>query len=100
MRLERDVEARDDYGRLLGYVYLAADGTFVNLEIVEQGYATLLTIPAQRRPRRASSSTPRRLRSRRISVCGRDVRDSVRPDERVPMHGSPNASATPPTPSW
>jgi micrococcal nuclease len=49
IRVERDVEARDDYGRLLGYVYVAGDGetggTFVNLEIVRQGYATLLTFP-------------------------------------------------------
>jgi micrococcal nuclease len=45
LRLERDVEARDDYGRLLVYVYRATDGTFVNLHIVEQGYATLLTFP-------------------------------------------------------
>lgn len=45
LRLERDVEARDDYGRLLVYVYMAADGTFVNLQLVLQGYATLLTFP-------------------------------------------------------
>jgi micrococcal nuclease len=46
--IERDVVGRDDYGRLLGYVHLVdADGratTFVNLEIVEQGYAGPLTI--------------------------------------------------------
>ena len=45
VRIERDVEARDDYGRLLGYVYRTADGLFVNLEIVAQGYAALLTFP-------------------------------------------------------
>ncbi len=45
LHLERDVEARDRYGRLLAYVYLAADGTFVNLQIVRQGYARLLTFP-------------------------------------------------------
>jgi micrococcal nuclease len=45
LRLVRDVEARDDYGRLLAYVYLASDGSFVNLQIVRQGYATLLTFP-------------------------------------------------------
>ena len=45
VRIERDVEARDDYGRLLGYVYRADDGLFVNLEIVSQGYASLLTFP-------------------------------------------------------
>jgi micrococcal nuclease len=46
--IERDIVGRDDYGRLLGYVHLvSADGratTFVNLEIVEQGYAGPLTI--------------------------------------------------------
>ncbi len=45
LRLVRDVQARDDYGRLLAYVYRADDGTFVNLQIVAQGYAHTLTIP-------------------------------------------------------
>src|SRR5687768_4909974 len=30
LHLERDPEARDDYGRLLAYVYRAEDGLFVN----------------------------------------------------------------------
>lgn len=42
--LEFDVEKKDRYGRLLAYVYLK-DGTFVNAEIIKQGYAYLLTIP-------------------------------------------------------
>ena len=45
VRIERDVVARDDYGRLLGYVYRASDGIFVNYEMVRQGYAQPLTIP-------------------------------------------------------
>jgi micrococcal nuclease len=45
VRLERDIVARDDYGRMLAYVYRAADGIFVNYEIVRQGYAQPLTIP-------------------------------------------------------
>lgn len=45
LHLERDVVARDDYGRLLAYVYRADDALFVNLEIVRNGYARLLTIP-------------------------------------------------------
>ena len=45
VRLERDVVARDDYGRMLAYVYRAGDGIFVNYEIVRQGYAQPLTIP-------------------------------------------------------
>jgi len=44
VRLEFDVEKRDKYGRLLAYVFLK-DGTFVNAEIVKQGYASLMTYP-------------------------------------------------------
>jgi micrococcal nuclease len=44
LHLERDVVARDDYGRMLAYVYLAADGAFVNMEIIRHGYARPLTI--------------------------------------------------------
>ena len=44
IRLERDTVNRDDYGRLLGYVYRAEDGIFVNYEIVRQGFAQPLTI--------------------------------------------------------
>jgi micrococcal nuclease len=39
VRLERDVEARDRYGRLLAYVYRTDDDLFVNLSLVEDGYA-------------------------------------------------------------
>jgi micrococcal nuclease len=45
VRVVRDVEARDDYDRLLGYLYRADDGLFVNLEIIRRGYASLLTFP-------------------------------------------------------
>jgi micrococcal nuclease len=44
VRLEFDVEKRDRYERLLAYAYLS-DGTFVNAEIVKQGYASLMTYP-------------------------------------------------------
>jgi micrococcal nuclease len=43
VRLVRDVEARDRYGRLLAYVY--AGRTFVNAKLVRRGYATVLTVP-------------------------------------------------------
>lgn len=42
--LEFDVEKHDVYKRLLAYVYLK-DGTFVNAEIVKEGYASLMTYP-------------------------------------------------------
>jgi micrococcal nuclease len=44
VRLERDVVGRDDYGRLLAYLYRASDGILVNYEIIRQGYARPLTI--------------------------------------------------------
>lgn len=44
VRLEFDVQKRDKYGRLLAYVYLE-DGTFVNAEIIKEGYAQVMTIP-------------------------------------------------------
>jgi micrococcal nuclease len=44
VRLEFDVERYDKYKRILAYVYLL-DGTFLNAEIVKQGYASLMTYP-------------------------------------------------------
>jgi micrococcal nuclease len=44
VRLERDVVGRDDYGRLLAYVYRRDDDAMVNEMIVSAGYARPLTI--------------------------------------------------------
>lgn len=43
LHLERDIEARDVYGRLLAYVYRSDDGDFINLRLAEEGFATVLT---------------------------------------------------------
>ena len=42
VRLESDQQRRDRYGRLLAYVYLM-DGTFLNAEIIRQGYGFAYT---------------------------------------------------------
>lgn len=44
VRLVRDVVGRDDYGRLLAYVYRRSDELFVNEAILANGYARPLTI--------------------------------------------------------
>jgi micrococcal nuclease len=44
IRVEFDVERRDHYGRLLGYVYLP-DGSMLNEKILSMGYGKLLTVP-------------------------------------------------------
>ena len=45
VRLVRDVEPRDRYDRLLAYVYRLPDELFVNLSLVEDGFAVPLTYP-------------------------------------------------------
>lgn len=44
VRLEFDVDSLDQFGRTLAYVYLH-DGTFVNAELVKNGYAMVMTVP-------------------------------------------------------
>jgi micrococcal nuclease len=44
VRLEYDLNRTDQYGRTLAYVYLE-DGTFVNAELVKNGFAMTLTVP-------------------------------------------------------
>ncbi len=43
VRLERDISDKDEYGRLLRYVYVG--GKFVNAEMVRQGYAWAKAYP-------------------------------------------------------
>jgi micrococcal nuclease len=43
VRIETDVQAKDKYGRTLAYVWV--DTTFVNAELVKQGYAQVSTYP-------------------------------------------------------
>jgi micrococcal nuclease len=42
--IERDIVNRDDYGRILGYVYRADDSIFVNYELMRHGFAQPLSI--------------------------------------------------------
>jgi micrococcal nuclease len=45
LRLEIDREPRDQYGRLLAYVYRASDDLFVNLSLLVDGFAALSIYP-------------------------------------------------------
>ena len=58
VRLVRDVEERDRYGRLLAYVYRVRDGLFVNAELVRRGYATVATFPPNVAHERTSGGSP------------------------------------------
>jgi len=73
VRLVRDVEERDRYGRLLAYVYRARDGLFVNAELVRRGYATVATFPpnvAHEREFRRLARAARRSARGLWSQCG------------------------------
>jgi len=48
VRLERDVEARDRFDRLLAYVHRSEDDLFVNEDLVRGGWATVLSIAPNR----------------------------------------------------
>jgi micrococcal nuclease len=73
VRLERDLEARDPYGRLLAYVRRADDGLFVNLELVRQGYADVLVIAPNEAyaPQLRAAAADARARQQGLwGVCG------------------------------
>lgn len=60
VRLERDAEARDQYGRLLAHVHRVDDDLFINRALVEGGFADVLVIE----PNRAYASELRGARDR------------------------------------
>ena len=73
VRLVRDVEPRDRYGRLLAYVYRTEDGLFVNLALAVEGYAATLTYPpnvAHAKELDAATRTARRADRGLWQRCG------------------------------
>jgi micrococcal nuclease len=73
VRLERDVEARDRFDRLLAYVYRASDGLFIERSLLDDGYAAPLTIApntAHRDELEAASAGARRRGAGLWSACG------------------------------
>jgi micrococcal nuclease len=44
VKMEYDVEKKDQYGRRLAYLW-SADGKLINLQMVRSGYALLYTVP-------------------------------------------------------
>lgn len=73
LRLERDVEARDRYGRLLGYIFRADDDLFVNTELLRGGFADLSIYPpneAYRSELTAAVTAARTSAAGLWSACG------------------------------
>ena len=88
----RDVEARDNYGRLLAYVYRHADGLFVNLELAARRLRLAAHLPAQRRPRAAARAAVDRGPPARSGCGAAAAARACRPDRRLTCGaGSPSA---------
>jgi len=68
--VHRDVEPRDDYGRLLAYVIRTADGLFVNEELLDEGLATTLSIAPNNRLRSRFAMVEATARSARRGLWG------------------------------
>lgn len=69
IRLERDVEERDSYGRLLAYV-LTEDGTLINVQLVAEGFAAQFTFPPNVAHTDEIRAAERTAREQRIGLWG------------------------------
>jgi len=73
VRLERDRDTRDVYGRLLAYVYRANDGLFVELAMAKDGFAGPLAISpntAHRAELDEAAAAARAARTGLWGACG------------------------------
>ena len=76
--LQRDVEARDRYGRLLVYMWRRRDSLFVNESLVRDGFARTLSIApntAHRVDLSEAAALARQERDGLWSACHADGRD-------------------------
>ena len=67
VRIQRDIEARDRYNRLLVYIYLL-DDTFVNDELLRQGFARTLRIEPNTTFATQFASTETGARANRVGL--------------------------------
>ncbi len=71
IRLVSDVDSLDRYGRTLSYVYLE-DGTFVNADLMKNGYAMAMTIPPNVRFADLFVQLQREARDNKLGLWGKD----------------------------
>lgn len=69
--VQRDLEARDRYGRLLVYLWRRADGLFVNASLVRDGFARTLSIPPNVAHRSELSAAAAEARSAELGLWAR-----------------------------
>jgi micrococcal nuclease len=70
IRIEYDIDPIDRYGRTLAYVYLE-DGTFVNAELVKNGYANTMTVQPNIKYQALFLKLEERARKKGLGLWGR-----------------------------
>jgi micrococcal nuclease len=86
--LERDITDRDKYGRLLRYVYV--NGLFVNLEMIERGFANAYTYPPDVKYTEKFLEAERYARSNDIGLWERSKITIVKIDINYDAEGNDN----------
>ncbi len=66
----RDAQTRDAFGRLLAYLFLDSDGTFVNLELIRNGFADTLSIEPNTTYQSEFATALRIARGSRVGLWG------------------------------
>ncbi|MBI4530256.1 MAG: thermonuclease family protein [Candidatus Latescibacteria bacterium] len=69
VKIEFDVQQKDHYGRLLGYVYLS-NGNMLNEEIIGAGYANVMTIPPNVKYQKRLLAAYRKARENQVGLWG------------------------------
>jgi micrococcal nuclease len=70
IHLARDRELTDKFGRVLAYVYRDHDGLFVNLDLIEGGYAAPLIIEPNHAHASEILAASERAKSQRLGAWG------------------------------
>ncbi len=70
IRVERDAELRDRYERLLAYVRRTSDDLFVNLSLIQDGFARSYPYPPNTAHQRDFSAAERAARSASAGLWG------------------------------
>jgi micrococcal nuclease len=76
VRLEYDIGRKDQYSRILAYVYLT-DGTFVNAELIKKGYAMVMTVPPNVRYAKIFLNLERKARKKNKGLWNEKQSDNL-----------------------
>ena len=72
VNVELDVEQRDKYGRLLGYLWNRSSGALINERMIEDGYAVLFTFPPNVRYAERFVDSQRRAQTKGLGIWGKN----------------------------